>query len=74
MAKRGRRPKPGKRHETNDDRKAIDVREAIGQKRFQPWHAAAMLDAAETAADFDRAVQEITALVGRGQERRSDDY
>jgi hypothetical protein len=48
---------------------AKEVQAAIAARRFRPWHAAALLDLAETAADFDQAVQTITKLVGRGQRR-----
>jgi hypothetical protein len=70
MAKKSRQQKPGKpRYQTNKKTAAEDLQAAIRERRFRPWHAAVLLDMAETASDLDRAVQTITALVGTGQRR-----
>lgn len=72
MAKRFRRPTQKPRYETSAAVVAQQVQVAIKERRFRPWHAATLLDMAETAQDFERACQTITTLVGLGQRPGGD--
>lgn len=69
MAKKPYRPKPGLKYETSSQSAAAELKAAIAERRFRPWHAATLLDMAKTGEDFGRAVEMITTLVGRGQRR-----
>lgn len=63
-----RRPLSAKQRPTQsvDERAVNEIRQAITERRFAPWHAADLLESAETPAERTQAIKLITDLVGRG--------